>query len=216
LPQSKNLGPPPEAVLAKCHRSFYARKAADAVLNVQPGPHESRRLVRRDNRCIQCAGQQAKARVRISARQPQGPGFGYTAILNAILVAQDKDLLAGVERLSRCVIPLRSGAAGGNEKTGSPCRAIEIVAVMRLTTSSARLESNVPERESVLRGFWDHQSKTSDREELKSGIVPMGGARRANADRLMHGAGSIRESHKGSETLYAAVTAGTLAEAFLI
>jgi len=90
-----------------------------------------------------------------------------------------------VERLSRCAIPLHSGAAGGNEKTGSPCRAIEIVAVMRLTTSSARLESNVPERESVLPGFGDHQSKMSDREELKSGIVPVGG-RPAGCSRVTH------------------------------
>ena len=138
--------------------------------------------------------------------------------------------MAGVERLGRCAILLRSGAAGGNEKTGSPCRAIEIVAVMRLTTSSARHESNVPERESVLPGFWDHQSKMSDREELKSRIVPtqtiwQRSRRRLDsivrcpsfgADRPMPGAGSTGESHKGSETLYAAVTAGTLAEAFLI
>jgi hypothetical protein len=84
--------------------------------------------------------------------------------------------MAGVERLIRCAInfPARSGAAGGNEKTGSPCRAIEIVAVMRLTTSSARLESNVPERDSVLLDFWDHRSKMSDREELKSGVVAVG------------------------------------------
>jgi hypothetical protein len=184
LPLSKNLGPPPEAVLAKCHRSFYARKAPDAVFNVQLGPHESRRLVRRSNRCIQCAGQQAKARVHASARQPQGPGFGYAAILTAILIAQDEDPLAGVERLSRCAIPVRSGAAGGNEKAGSPCRAIEIVAVMRLTTSSARLESNVPERESVLPSLGDHQSKMSDREELKSRIVPAGGRQAIHASRI--------------------------------
>ena len=69
-----------------------------------------------------------------------------------------------------------------------------------------------------------------DREELKSEIVPTQTIwqrfrRRLDsivrcpsfgADGLMHGAGSTRESHKGSETLYAAVTAGTLAEAFLI
>jgi hypothetical protein len=46
--------------------------------------------------------------------------------------------------------PPRSGTAGGNEKASGPCRAIEIVAVMRLTTSSARLESNPRERNSVL------------------------------------------------------------------
>jgi hypothetical protein len=89
-------------------------------------------------------------------------------------MVQDENLLAGVERLSRCAIPLSSGAAGENEKTGGPCRAIEIVAVMRLTTSSARLESNVPERDSVLLGFWDRRSKMSDREELKSRIVAVG------------------------------------------
>jgi len=87
------------------------------------------------------------------ARDSHKPGFGYAAILSAILIVQDENLSAGVGRLSRCAIPLRSGAAGGNEKTGSPCRAIEIVAVMRLTTSSARLESNVPEPDSVLLDF---------------------------------------------------------------
>jgi hypothetical protein len=195
--------------LAKCHRSFYARTAADAVFNVQPGRHESRRLVRRSIRCIQCRtcfdpggsdrprqNDRKKSRTEypadlISFHQiprdntpmrgrmlpcdsHKKSGFGYTAILSAILIVQDENLLAGVERLSRCAIPLSSGAAGENEKTGSPCRAIEIVAVMRLTTSSARLESNVPERDSILPGFGTHQSKMSDREELKSRIVAVG------------------------------------------
>src|ERR1700682_3628102 len=39
------------------------------------------------------------------------------------------------------------GTAGGRKKTDGPRRAIEIVAVMRLTTSSARPESNFQNRD---------------------------------------------------------------------
>ena len=64
------------------------------------------------------------------ARQPHKPEFGYAAIL----------------------ISTSAHAVGppANEKTSGPCRAIEIVEVMRLTTSSARLETNHRERDWVL------------------------------------------------------------------
>lgn len=86
-------------------------------------------------------------------------------ILNAISIVQDETPLAGAERLGRCAIPRLPSIAAwtfstsahavgppANEKTSGPCRAIEIVEVMRLTTSSARLESNYRERDSVLVG----------------------------------------------------------------
>jgi hypothetical protein len=101
--------------------------------------------------------------VHASTRQPHAR-VGYAAIPNAISIVQDENQLTGAERLGLmhfhfALSRLAGGTAGGNEKASGPCRAIEIVVVMRLTTSSARLESNPRERNSVLVNPRDEEQK---------------------------------------------------------
>lgn len=56
-------------------------------------------------------------------------------------------ILGVTEKQAEGKLTLPRGTAGGSKKADGPCRAIEIVAVMRLTTSSARPESNFQNRD---------------------------------------------------------------------
>jgi hypothetical protein len=55
--------------------------------------------------------------------------------------------LSGSDPVAAVAPDLPRGTAGGSKKADGPCRAIEIVVVMRLTTSSARPESNFQSRD---------------------------------------------------------------------
>ncbi len=99
-----------------------------------------------------------------STRQPQNQGLDMPRFRMQSRLFRTRTswrvLSAWADAFPLRLEPPRSGTAGGNEKASGPCRAIEIVAVMRLTTSSARLESNPRQRNSVLVSPRDEDQKS--------------------------------------------------------